>query len=862
MPLCFITPGLALLSPPFAEELQESGAQMLLATLLHLTPIGASTGTTCPNGMTLVDTFHVDEARWTACEDLQQPGGSIALISSASGQTEWFNKGHSMYGSSPTGNDDDYYLNYTKRQAVGARADVLALGLLSSEITWQRVADAVPPLRMVGVRTFVGSRGSVADTSFSDGGEDAAGYGFPPALSYVFNLTNMAQGGKPIVEPAQYLNSSAMADGLVGDFLPIVVFYYPVVANSPYLPASLTRGGRRLYWTMLASPSPETNGSREQPVWFRFQQVACASSMGSCELVGWPQYWDTYWWSRVPGANTTSPAAGPSAAASAGGFYKSLLANRKWWAAELQAEGMMALRLPAGTQTNGTQLATQMTHNLIRSMITWHNKWGPRYGVLPGYGIAMQNGFEDVFTATAMAALEVGAMAYARGLIDHQWRHIIRYDGMIRYRAEEVAQQAQMLTILALYHSYADSEVTVSSSSLLLEHFDKAKALAEWLLARRAESLTHGPADPRYGIPAGVDEGDDFKVQYLHKMGYQSHWYASAAAAYRAFAELGRVWVQVGKAAARPDVAAHGAKLLQMAPLLYRDLHTSLNRTVNTTTSPGHRCYPHRADGVGTYPGCNFRSYPEMFFSGALTAEQTDAMYTAGLGVTTCEIGRWLTVGSPSGGGSGAALVFAHIPQGLPFGLLVHDMVERFLLYFFTQAAHSATRGTYNTPESTHIDRNSRGWPYASPGQANVPMALKWMLCFEEPETRTLWLAKATPREWLESGQAAPIVASNLTTRYGRVSFELKSDDATGSSYIVRASVRLPASFAASPPAGGLRLRLRVPLSMAGKLSSVSVGGQPWRRFSASEETIDFLASELTKEMMATGLRAIVATYE
>ena len=26
-------------------------------------------------------------------------------------------------------------------------------------------------------------------------------------------------------------------------------------------------------------------------------------------------------------------------------------------------------------------------------------------------------------------------------------------------------------------------------------------------------------------------------------------------------------------------------------------------------------------------------------------------------------------------------------------------------------------------------------------------MALKWMLCFEEPEARTLWLAKATPKD-------------------------------------------------------------------------------------------------------------------
>jgi hypothetical protein len=63
--------------------------------------------------------------------------------------------------------------------------------------------------------------------------------------------------------------------------------------------------------------------------------------------------------------------------------------------------------------------------------------------VLPGYGIAMQNGFEDTFTATAMGALEMGAMAYARGLVDHQWANYVRADGLIKYRAEEVAQQAR-----------------------------------------------------------------------------------------------------------------------------------------------------------------------------------------------------------------------------------------------------------------------------------------------------------------------------------------------------------------------------------------------------------------------------------
>ena len=80
-------------------------------------------------------------------------------------------------------------------------------------------------------------------------------------------------------------------------------------------------------------------------------------------------------------------------------------------------------------------------------------------------------------------------------------------------------------------------------------------------------------------------------------------------------------------------------ELLSLAPLLYRDLHASLAKTA-TTSESGQRCYPHRADGRGTYTGCNFRAYSEMFFSGALTEEMTEAIYAAGLGERSCEVGR------------------------------------------------------------------------------------------------------------------------------------------------------------------------------------------------------------------------------
>eukprot|EP01052_Picozoa_sp_SAG31_P043316 SAG31_NODE_7176_length_1764_cov_1.500600_1_plen_73_part_10 len=73
----------------------------------------------------------------------------------------------------------------------------------------------------------MGSRGSSVDTTFNDAGEDAAGYGFPPAVSYVFNLTNQAEGGTFIAtrgKGSSYVNTSGLAEGLVGGDLPVVVF--------------------------------------------------------------------------------------------------------------------------------------------------------------------------------------------------------------------------------------------------------------------------------------------------------------------------------------------------------------------------------------------------------------------------------------------------------------------------------------------------------------------------------------------------------------------------------------------------------------------------------------------------------------
>jgi hypothetical protein len=85
---------------------------------------------------------------------------------------------------------------------------------------------------------------------------------------------------------------------------------------------------------------------------------------------------------------------------------------------------------------------------------------------------------------------------------------------MIHYRGEELPQSARMLTILALYHSYAEDKQ--QATAFLLTHFATAKAVADLLAYRRTLSLKQFPAgDPRHGMIPGDDEADNYNHHFV-----------------------------------------------------------------------------------------------------------------------------------------------------------------------------------------------------------------------------------------------------------------------------------------------------------------------------------------------------------
>jgi hypothetical protein len=670
-----------------------------------------------------------------------------------------------------------------------------------------------------------------------------------------------------------------MAEGLLGVPSPNLIFYFPIVKQN-----FSAFGGSR-YWTMVASPVPDMEGGREQSVWFRFQQLVCdgPDRAPPCRLHGKPQYYDTYWYSSSP---ITSRWIRPELAANASGFYANVLRVKRWWDAELAAEGMMGLSLPPAAGTNGTWLATQGVFALVRSMISRDDTWHPRYGVLPGYGISLQDGFQDVFTSTATAALEWGAIPYARGVIDNQLRYYVRDNGMVTYRAEDLAQSGRMLTIFALYFDYTQD------AAFLLRHFGRVRALARWLLYRYEMSLQWPQGDPRRGIVPGGDEGDGFVGIYeTYGDTPLPHKYSCTANVWRGFDDVGRMWRRIGAAAGRADVSAHADELLQAAPALLAALQASLNATIFDTGIPrAPRCVPTGADPPATPADPptgalgDFRGSPELMYAGALSRQQTDDFFTYFMYANDSRMPtRPMTLGCsgynnkqtvrhclleprpppPRAAPSRAPpLVWqTYTAYGMAYGLLVADMVERFLLHFFGMSAHTYTRGTHTTPEAAHPDRDVGSTDYVAAGVHTSPTYLKWMLLFEEPNSRAVWVGKATPREWLVAGQP-PIEVANATTRYGRVSYTLAATAAGDGGYQVRANVSLPSTYvgAAGPP-GGVRLRLRTPVEHAGKMAGVSVGGQFWTAFDARLETVDFAPGTLTPALRVA-MQSIVATFD
>jgi hypothetical protein len=106
---------------------------------------------------------------------------------------------------------------------------------------------------------------------------------------------------------------------------------------------------------------------------------------------------------------------------------------------------------------------------------------------------------------------------------------------------------------------------------------------------------------------------------------------------------------------------------------------------------------------------------------------------------------------------------------------------------------------------------------------------------------RNLWLARATPRVWLEQGKK--IGVKNAPTHFGTVDYEIVSDVDNGK---IAATVSIPSRN----PAKDIWLRLRHP--KAAPIKSVTVNGKEWKGFNKDQEYV--ILKGLTGTVAVTAL--------
>jgi hypothetical protein len=125
-------------------------------------------------------------------------------------------------------------------------------------------------------------------------------------------------------------------------------------------------------------------------------------------------------------------------------------------------------------------------------------------------------------------------------------------------------------------------------------------------------------------------------------------------------------------------------------------------------------------------------------------------------------------------------------------------------------------------------------WRLGSYAPCDVPdtMTAGWfienfrnLLVMEEGQS--LWVARGTPRSWLEQGKR--ISVANAPTYFGTMAYEIVSDVDNGR---ITATVELPARRHAK----SVLLRFRHPRAVA--IKGVTVNGRRWRAFDASREVI------------------------
>lgn len=681
------------------------------------------------------------------------------------------------------------YLGHALDQVMASPHDLLAAAVLDGhrDPDYARIARALPPITKVhgGSYGFLGTPDTFDKVPFAYGGRSP---NFDPAIY------------QPSVDAVR--KRGQVRDGLVGGDLPVIRFVYPEADGA---------------WTeMLAyAPFRKFEGNdRIQPVWYRVSRIEHGE-------LKWVRYVDTY--VDFPMRTDDDPRDPPA-------FYRELEWFQRDWSAILGAG--MQVELP------DKRMQHMARFGLVRSIMTRIGDF-PKYGVVDrNYGGAEHDGFPDTFNVETTAMLDWGLVDRAGRYLDNYLGHFVRDDGALVYRGPETGQYGRVLTVAAQYAQQG------GDPKRLLRHRTRLDAIARLLLDLRAKALALPERDPAHGMLAAWSEADSVLEPDPER--YMQPYFSNSTEAARGFRELGEVWERLGRSTGDAALAAWGQRLQREAAALNSDVQASIARSllevdgetivpaIAGVREPFHVAVARdRSDPQYR----SYRAYMEMLHSGLLDDDS---------------IGRIVDyrarhhdsiLGIPTAYGYNTGELVGFLSYGHGYGLLQADRVREHLLLLYALMAHQYTRGSWLAPETRSIKPDVDAAPYCTPAQLAATLLVRWLLVFEDPRERVLWLGKGTPREWLRAGET--IRVANANTRWGRIGYRIHSQL---DQRRIEATVELPVAGLEVPT----HLRLRAPTDA--RMRAVSIDGQPWQAFDPAEETVTLPAG-------TGGTRRIVVHY-
>lgn len=476
-------------------------------------------------------------------------------------------------------------------------------------------------------------------------------------------------------------------------------------------------------------------------------------------------------------------------------YYRALLQFSLYW--DHQLADLVSITLPDQSWSD------MVAHAFAKEIMVRPGGVYPKYGAVDrDYYGPEYDGFQDIFTMSLYANLECGRFQQARDVFDNYFTSFTDDAGLINMRGPETAQFGLTLSLIARYYRYTGDH------DLLARHRRKIEATATLLEELHEESLQLPKSDRGYGLIHGWCESDSCLMP--NPAIWNKPYFANSAFAVRGWRDLAAVWQELNWS--REEKAASWRR---RADTLQSRLQQSITASTDRTHNPPY---------IGPLPGTTMmfrdslakerpseqqwphRCYAELLQPAVIPDEQTSAIIDCmrAYGATTLGVVANVEPAHPTGRD-----ILGFISYGYAQALLRLDRIEEFLLFLYAHRYHDHSRGSWTAGEVSGITGDDA--LFCIPAQQTIPLLIRWMLVFEDPDADCLYFGRAIPRDWLASGK--PIAIQAAPTRWGRVNYSLSTSGSQAIATIeFTESKSPPAQLQATfrPPAGKTLSSLQV----------------------------------------------------